>query len=143
MTYYLSKRMKNNVILVWGLIMAGLIVGYSHYTKKKNPMIYQKKEPLALPTHNVKKHVLSNGMNVLIFENHSIPKVLIQIAYDIGAAVEGAGERGYAHLLEHMIFKGTDKLSEGDLDNIARKLGASFNAYTSQDETSYYFEVNS
>ena len=46
-------------------------------------------------------------------------------------------------MLEHMIFKGTDTLSEGDIDAISRKYGATFNAFTAHDVTSYYFEVNS
>lgn len=90
----------------------------------------------------VKKATLANGMTILAFKNPVVPKVMVQIAYDIGSAVEQAGEKGLAHLLEHMIFKGTDKLAEGDIDSIARKYGASFNAYTSKDVTSYYFEVD-
>lgn len=142
--------MKNNVVIAWGLLMAGLIVGGAvHFSQKKQePIIYKSKAPLTLPTENVTKHVLSNGMNVLVCEDHSVPKVLLQIAYlGVGSGVENTGdttgERGLAHLLEHMVFKGTKKLAEGDLDAIARKLGATFNAYTSEDTTAYFFEVGS
>jgi zinc protease len=91
---------------------------------------------------NLKKVVLDNGLTVLVFKNTQTPKVLLQIAYDVGSFVEQEGERGMAHLIEHMIFKGTEKLSEGDIDSISRKYGASFNAFTSKDMTSYYFEVD-
>ena len=95
-----------------------------------------------IPKDRIKKVLFDNGMTVLIFKNTHVPKVLVQIAYDVGSAVESDGERGLAHLIEHMIFKGTNNLSEGDIDAIARKYGADFNAFTSHDITSYYFEVN-
>lgn len=95
-----------------------------------------------IPKEKIKKVILDNGMTVLVFKNDSVPKVLVQIAYDIGSYVEDQGERGLAHLIEHMIFKGTDKLSESDIDSISRKYGATSNAYTSNDMTSYYFEVD-
>ncbi|MBU1008281.1 insulinase family protein [Candidatus Dependentiae bacterium] len=94
------------------------------------------------PKNSIKKVVLDNGMTVLVHRTTQVPKVLVQIAYDVGSGVEESGERGLAHLIEHMIFKGTQKLSEGDIDAIARKYGADFNAFTSKDVTSYYFEVN-
>lgn len=93
-------------------------------------------------TDVVKKLVLENGMTVLMYKDASQPKVLMQIGYNIGSYIESEGERGLAHLLEHMIFKGTQKMSESDLDDIARKYGASYNAFTSMDSTAYYFEVD-
>lgn len=90
----------------------------------------------------VKKVVLDNGMTVLVFPKKDVPKVLVQIAYNIGSDVEESGERGLAHLIEHMIFKGTKKLSETDIWAIGRKYGASMNAFTSKELTSYYFEID-
>jgi len=94
-------------------------------------------------TDKIKKVILDNGLTVLVFQQRNAPKVLVQIGYDVGSAIESAGERGLAHLLEHMIFKGTQLLSEGDIDSIARKYGADFNAFTSNDMTSYFFETDS
>lgn len=110
----------------------------------------QEEEPIELPPHdtipgpdgNLQKVVLENGLTVMVCKQGTAPKVLVQIAYDVGSAIEQEGERGLAHLLEHMIFKGTDKLVEGDIDAIARKYGADFNAFTSHDMTSYYFEAD-
>ncbi len=81
-------------------------------------------------------------MTIISAKIAHLPKVLVQIAYDVGSAVEEQGEKGLAHLVEHMIFKGTSALQEGAIDAIARKYGAEFNAYTSNDETSYWFEVD-
>ncbi len=109
---------------------------------KRNGRNNKLKVELKMDFNNVKKVVLDNGFTILIFKNIQTPKVLLQIAYDVGSWVEKSGERGLAHLIEHMIFKGTEKLSEGDIDSIARKYGASFNAFTSKDMTSYYFETD-
>jgi len=98
---------------------------------------------IAFATEKIKKVVLDNGLTVLVCQQRNAPKVLVQIGYDVGSAIETAGERGLAHLLEHMIFKGTEKMVEGDIDAIARKYGADFNAFTSNDMTSYFFEVDS
>lgn len=95
-----------------------------------------------IPKEDIKKKILPNGMTIIAARVAFVPKVLVQIAYDVGAAVEEQGEKGLAHLVEHMIFKGTSSLQEGAIDAIARKYGAEFNAYTSSDETSYWFEVD-
>lgn len=88
----------------------------------------------------VLKKILSNGMTVLVRPMHNIPKVALQIWYNVGSKDEKSGEKGIAHLIEHMIFKGTKTLSEGDLNAIAHKLSGSINAHTSWDYTGYEFE---
>ncbi|MBT4595093.1 insulinase family protein, partial [bacterium] len=79
---------------------------------------------------------------ILAFKTGRVPKVLTQVAYDIGSGCEGDGERGLAHMLEHMIFKGTKKMVEGDIDEVARKYGATINAFTWYDVTGYWFEAD-
>ncbi|KKQ33195.1 MAG: putative proteinase [candidate division TM6 bacterium GW2011_GWF2_37_49] len=130
------------LLLVLFLIVVGLMAWYFLYRKPSISSIKFKKLEFEVPVDQVKKVVLQNGMTILMFKATTVPKVLVQVAYDIGSYVETAGERGLAHLIEHMIFKGTDKLSEGDIDAISRKYGATFNAFTSNDITSYYFEAN-
>lgn len=130
-------------LIILCICAVGLVL--AHFKKKtRRPLVAPQKEaPLfEIPRDMIKKTVLENGMTVLIYQAPHIPKVLVQIAYDVGSSVEGSGERGLAHLIEHMIFKGTEKLAEGDIDAIARKYGASYNAFTSADVTSYYFETN-
>lgn len=91
----------------------------------------------------VSKHVLSNGMNVLYFKNSKIPKVSLQLWYNVGSKDEKSGEKGIAHLIEHMIFKGTKILSESDINVIVNKLSGYCNAFTSQDYTGYLFDFPS
>lgn len=84
------------------------------------------------------KSVLSNGLTVLIYPKKSAPKVALQMWYNVGSKHEQPGEKGMAHFLEHMIFKGTnEKLSESDINMISQKLAAYANAFTSYDYTAY------
>ncbi len=119
-----------------------LMAAYWMYTKQKKPTLKATEALFEVPKDKITKRVLPNGMHAIVYQNDAIPKVLVQMAYDVGSYVEETGERGLAHLVEHMIFKGTDTLSETDIDTIARKYGASYNAFTSLDVTSYYFESN-
>lgn len=91
----------------------------------------------------VYKYVLSNGMTILVRPLHIIPKVSVQLWYHVGSKDEKDNERGIAHLIEHMIFKGTTTLSESDIDTIIHKLSGSCNAFTSYDYTGYRFDLPS
>ena len=87
--------------------------------------------------------VLSNGMKLVVVPTKARPRVLVQMLYDVGSASEEPSEKGLAHLLEHMIFKGTPTLQEGAIAKLAARYGANFNAFTWYDLTSYFFEVDS
>jgi len=97
--------------------------------------------------HRVQKHVLENGMTVLVMEDSSQPKVSIQVFYHVGSKDENMGEKGIAHLIEHMIFKGTNEkflhLSESDINAAIQKLSGTTNAFTSYDYTGYLFNLPS
>ena len=79
---------------------------------------------------------LSNGLRVLLFPDASKPTVTVNIAYGVGSVHENYGETGMAHLLEHMLFKGTPK--HGDIPGELKKRGIEANATTSLDRTNYY-----
>ncbi|MCK4264837.1 insulinase family protein [Candidatus Babeliales bacterium] len=136
--------MKLIKLLSLTLVLGGIVWTYFYLMKQKSKTIldWGKEVAFEIPKDKITKTKLENGMTILIMQDKNIPKVLMQIAYNVGSAIEDAGERGLAHLIEHMIFKGTEKLSESDIDTIARKYGASLNAFTYQDATSYYFEVD-
>ncbi|MEX0939791.1 MAG: pitrilysin family protein [Candidatus Babeliales bacterium] len=87
------------------------------------------------------KKVLPNGLTVLVCPVHTSEKVSMQLWYHVGSKDECDGQRGLAHLIEHMIFKGTNNLSETDIPFITHKLSAQCNASTSFDWTRYYFNV--
>lgn len=89
--------------------------------------------------NNIYKETLDNGLTLLFYHKPYTPEVMLQVLYDVGSKDEESQEYGFAHLVEHMIFKGTNKYSEQDIFEIGRKFGAEFNAMTNYDETMYYF----
>jgi len=89
------------------------------------------------------KKVLSNGLTVLAKPSKQIPRVESHLWYNVGSKDEANGEHGMAHLLEHMLFKGTKHLSESDINLACQKLAGDANAFTSQDYTCYTFRLPS
>ena len=81
---------------------------------------------------------LDNGLKVITLEDFSCPIVAVQVWYGVGSKDERPDRQGYAHMFEHMMFKGTDLVSEKDQFNLVRKVGGNCNAYTSFDRTVYY-----
>lgn len=98
---------------------------------------------LNLTSFKIYKKKLSNGLSVLVKPSHHIPRVEAHLWYNVGSKDEKHGERGMAHLIEHMLFKGTKHLSESDHNLICQKLTANANAFTSQDYTCYTFRLPS
>jgi len=92
---------------------------------------------------NVSKKQLQNGLTILAKKNSLIPRVEIQLWYNVGSKHEESGEKGLAHLIEHMMFKGTTNLSESDINLITHKLAGQANAFTTQDYTSFTFTLPS
>ncbi|HEV2600887.1 MAG TPA: pitrilysin family protein [Candidatus Babeliales bacterium] len=86
------------------------------------------------------KHTLDNGLTLLILPINTIPKVSTQLWIAAGSADEKTGQRGIAHLLEHLLFKGTQRLSETDITHLVDKLSGYCNAMTSHDYTVYLFD---
>lgn len=87
-------------------------------------------------------YTLKNGLEVVILPDAREQRVFMQCAYRVGSANETSQTRGMAHLLEHMLFKGTEEMSESDWPKIAFKFGARLNAYTDYDYTVYYFDTD-
>lgn len=81
---------------------------------------------------------LDNGLEVITLEDFSTPIVAVQVWYGVGSKDERSDRQGYAHMFEHMMFKGTDRVSETDFFNLLRKVGGTNNAYTSFDQTVYH-----
>lgn len=84
---------------------------------------------------------LNNGLTVLVCPKKDAAKVSVQLWYNVGSKHEKSGEKGIAHFIEHMIFKGTQKLSESDINLVTSKLSGYCNAFTSYDYTGYLFDI--
>lgn len=90
---------------------------------------------------NPETFTLENGLQVVVVPNHLAPVVTHMVWYKVGAADEPAGKSGIAHFLEHLMFKGTDKIPPGQFSKIVARNGGQDNAFTSQDYTSYFQRV--
>lgn len=86
---------------------------------------------------------LENGLEVMVFPDHSIPSLRLSIYYKVGAIDELEGQTGISHFLEHLMFLGTEALPEGNIDDLISSVGGQLNAATSYDYTYYYHEVPS
>ena len=84
---------------------------------------------------------LANGMEVVVIPNHRTPIVSHMVWYKVGAADEVPGKSGLAHLLEHLMFKGTPSVPVGQFSRIVARNGGRDNAFTSSDYTAYYQNV--
>jgi zinc protease len=86
----------------------------------------------------VTRHQLSNGLTVLLKEQHSAPVISWWVLYRIGSRNERTGQTGVSHWVEHMMFKGTELFPGGELDKAISREGGTWNAQTSMDYTAYY-----
>ena len=84
---------------------------------------------------------LTNGMKVLVKEDHRAPVVVSQVWYKVGASYENLGITGVSHVLEHMMFKGTAKYAAGEFSRIIAENGGSENAFTGRDYTAYFQQL--
>jgi zinc protease len=85
---------------------------------------------------------LSNGMEVVVVSDHRAPVVTHMVWYRVGAADEPKGVSGIAHFLEHLMFKSTDKIPNGEFSKIISRLGGQDNAFTGNDITAYFQRVS-
>jgi len=81
---------------------------------------------------------LKNGLRVLIAEDPSAPTFSVAVTYKVGSADERAGRTGFAHLFEHMMFKGSENVGPGEHPTLIFNYGGSMNGTTNQDRTLYY-----
>ncbi len=86
---------------------------------------------------------LDNGLTVYILEEPKAPVVTIQTWYHVGGRNELSGRTGLAHLLEHMMFKGTTVHGKGEYSRLIAKNGGTENAFTANDETVYFSNLAS
>lgn len=85
-----------------------------------------------------KETVLSNGLKVITHEDHSTPVTNLQVWFHVGSKDEKAGHTGFAHLFEHLMFKGSAHIKPEEHDKIITNAGGVSNAYTQDDVTVYW-----
>jgi zinc protease len=90
----------------------------------------------------VKMQKLSNGLTVLVLENHKAPVATFNVFYKVGSRNEQFGKTGLSHLCEHLMFRGTKKLKPEEFSNIIQMNGGMDNAFTTADFTDYFEVIN-
>lgn len=88
----------------------------------------------------IRLHTLDNGLRVYLKPIPGAATVTTMVAYKVGSADEDLDNTGLSHYLEHLMFKGTDKIMPGDIDRQTLRNGGANNAYTSEDYTIYHFD---
>ena len=78
----------------------------------------QKPKPVTVPPMNFKHSTLPNGLEVYSVEDHSTPIVAVQVWYHVGSKDDPPGRSGFAHMFEHMMFKGNEHMSSDMFDNL-------------------------
>jgi zinc protease len=107
--------------------MAAKASGSEQSGKTDNPRVYE--------------FMLDNGMKVLVKQDHRAPVVVSQVWYKAGSSYEQNGSTGVAHVLEHMMFKGTDKYGPNEFSRIISENGGRENAFTGKDYTAYFQQL--
>lgn len=110
------------VLLIRVFTLVGLILPLSSQAKESN----------------VHEFMLDNGMKVLVRPDHRAPVAITQVWYKVGSGNEYSGITGVSHVLEHMMFKGTETIPAGRFSEIVSENGGQKNAFTSRDYTAYY-----
>jgi zinc protease len=116
---------------VWVFAVGALLVGCGTLWPEPQP------RRLLLPS----REVLPNGMRLIVQEHRAAEAVVLQLWVAVGARDEAAGERGFSHFTEHMLFKGTATRPRGFVEQEVESIGGRTNAGTSYDYTFYYILV--
>lgn len=95
---------------------------------------------VAMPS-DTREFTLDNGLTVVVRRDARAPIAVSQLWYHVGSSYEYQGITGVSHVLEHMMFKGTEKLAPGEFSRIVSDNGGEHNAFTSRDYTTYYEQL--
>ncbi|MBF4467737.1 pitrilysin family protein [Flavobacterium sp. LC2016-12] len=117
-------------LLLTGILCCSFVSLSSVYAQKSEMPKY------ITNVEGVKEYSLNNGLKVLLVPDASQSNMVVNIVYNVGSRNEGYGEKGMAHLLEHMLFKSTKNL--GDIKKMLSDKGGAANGTTWLDRTNYY-----
>ena len=113
-----------------------------------SPALFSAEDPapsrvVSVPPLPFKHVTLPNGLQVYTVEDHKSPTVAVQVWYHVGSKDDPEGRSGFAHMFEHMMFKGNERLTSEMFDNLTENIGGQNNAYTADDVTVYHEVVPS
>ena len=117
-------------------LRAGLVIALMSFSMSVAAVAAEK-----APSEKAFEFTLSNGLDVVVIPDHRAPVVTQMVWYKVGAADEPPGVSGIAHFLEHLMFKGTNKIPTGQFSRIIARNGGDDNAFTNHDVTAYFQRV--
>ena len=92
----------------------------------------------ATPKLDFTTHKLANGLQIVLLEDHSVPVINLQVWYHVGGKDELPGHTGFAHLFEHLMFKGSAHVGPDEHSRIIEAAGGFDNAETGDDTTNFF-----
>jgi predicted Zn-dependent peptidase len=120
--------MKRSLVLVAAVLVSAMAVTVAAIT---------------VPKVNFTDTRLKNGLRVIISPDRAAPVVSVAVAYNVGSRNERKGRTGFAHLFEHLMFKGSENVADGELAGLIENNGGSHNGQTDKDHTIYFEQVPS
>ena len=126
----LRKLMRAGAVIVLAFAASALLAASLRAQEQTTEV-----RPLKL---NFTSHTLSNGLKVILLEEHSVPVVDLQIWYHVGSKDEQPGHTGFAHLFEHLMFKGSAHVGPDEHSRIIEAAGGFDNAETGDDTTNFF-----
>jgi predicted Zn-dependent peptidase len=117
----------NNLTIMKKLWLLIFLIS-AHLARSENPVV------------EFTEYDLSNGLHVILHEDHTAPIVVVSVLYHVGSKNEDPERTGFAHFFEHLLFEGSENMQRGEFDSLVAIAGGMNNAYTSFDQT-YYFEI--
>lgn len=123
---FAAQNRNTKTILAVSVLFAGFFMPSAHAIERLDQKV---------PVHEYK---LDNGLKVLVKQDKRAPIAVVQLWYKVGSSYEQNGLTGVSHVVEHMMFKGTEKHPTGEFNRIIAENGAQDNAFTGQDYTAYY-----
>lgn len=132
------SRLLFALVLLW--IGAGSSTGAEPVANDSDAALFK---AAASVYEGITTETLPNGLKVYLKPIPGSPLVTTMVVYKVGACDEDLDQTGLSHYLEHLLFKGTDKLKPGDIDRMTQRNGGKNNAYTTEDLTNYHFDFAS
>ena len=129
-------KLKLTLLAFVAFLMSASVIAQTKLVEK----VTRKGDELVIP---YEKYVLSNGLTLIIHEDHSDPVVHVDVTYHVGSAREEIAKSGFAHFFEHMMFQGSDNVGDDQHFKIVTEAGGTLNGSTNRDRTNYYQTVPS
>ncbi|MBZ5497442.1 MAG: insulinase family protein [Acidobacteriia bacterium] len=129
------------MLLAWtfGIAAAGADQGTAQKPSSTQAATPARSESAVRPPElKIQPHSFANGLQVLMFEDHSVPVINLQVWYHVGSKDEKTGRTGFAHIFEHLMFKGSAHVGPDEHSRIVEAAGGFDNAYTNDDVTVYW-----